>query len=280
MRSQASTEADLPVADLLRWMTRADPDQLRVLLIGCALDDGTSDDLLPIADVAIADRVVVLAGGRRISLRTVPQGAIVDRRPGFPLLTAYADSRTPAEQQEAAERADLRQRGVDPDRLGSPDDRRIVLTFLRAQEQGAEISEPALDAFSEAMKRSADIPLYRRAATAVRLLAESSARRGARTPVTLTWRLAWFLTHSGAHEAAIALSETPEARRLPGMHRAYMAGIRASALIALGRMRHDSGLLDQAEQSIRTALAAGSEKDVVNTLYGTLRAARLQIAPP
>ncbi len=169
---------------------------------------------------------------------------------------------------------------MDPDRLGSPDDRRIVLTFLRAQEQGAEISEPALDAFYEAMKRSADGPLYRRAAAALRTLADSSARRGARTPITLTWRLAWFLTHSGAHEEAIAVSESAEARHLPGIHRAYMAGIRASALIALGQMRHDSGLLDQAEQSIRTALAAGSEKDIVNTLYGTLRAARVQIAAP
>jgi hypothetical protein len=74
MTSRATTEADLPVADLLRWMTRADPNQLRDLLIGCALDDGTSDDLIPIAGVAIADRVLVLTGGRRISLRTVLHG--------------------------------------------------------------------------------------------------------------------------------------------------------------------------------------------------------------
>ena len=267
------TEATLPVADLLRWMTRADPEQLRALIVGCELDDGESDDVVAIADVNVADRVLVLAGGRRVALRTVLQGVIVDPRSGSPLLAAYAQSRTPAEQQEAADRAGLRSRGVDPDRLGSPSDRRIVLTFLRASEGKAAVSELALAAFYDAMKRSADAALYRRAAAALRAVAESSAR----APVTLPWRLAWFLNRTGQHEAAIAVSETPEARRLQGVDRAVMASIRASALIVLGGTRRDAALLDLAEHAIRAAVAAGSDREVVNTLYGTLRAARARI---
>jgi hypothetical protein len=56
-----------------------------------------------------------------------------------------------------------------------------------------------------------------------------------------------------------------------------MASIRASALIVLGGTRRDAALLDLAEHAIRAAVAAGSDREVVNTLYGTLRAARARI---
>jgi hypothetical protein len=274
MKLEETREANLPVADLLRWMTRAEADELRPLLINCGLDDGLSDDLMPISDVDTSDRILVLAGGRRVPLRTVLQGAIVDNRPGWPLLAAYAASRTPAEQQEAADRSALRRLGIDPDRLGSAQERRVVLTFLRAQESGATISEPALEAFHEAMKRSADTALYRRAAAALQGLRESG---GDRSLHSLLWRLAWFLNRSGDHEAALAVSESPEATRLQGMNRAIMAAIRASALIVLGRSRQDSGLLDKAEVSIRIARSSGSAPEIVDTLVGALRAARVKI---
>jgi hypothetical protein len=277
MTTDGASEASLPIADLLRWVTRADAETLRALVIGCSLDDGTSDDLAPIADVFVAERVLVLADGRRVPLRTVTAGVVVDHRPGSPLLAAYAASRTPVEHREAAERAALRRHGVNPDRLASEQDRHAVLTLLRSQENAANISEPAVEAFYEAMKRSSDIGLYRRAAAALRALADACTGRGVRAPVTLPWRLAWFLNRAGQFEGAIAVSETAEARGMPGMNQAYMAAIRASALISLGRMRRDAALLDKAEHAIRIALAAGSEREVANTLYGALRAARAQI---
>jgi hypothetical protein len=205
-------------------------------------------------------------------LRTVTDGVIVDRRPGWPLHAAYAANRTPAEEQEAAERAGLRRFRIDPDRLASSRDRRVVLTFLRAVTARAAISGPALEAFHEAMKRSSDVVVYRRAADALRWLGQSNPHQ----PVTLPWRLAWFLNRAAQHEEAVAVSESPEAGRLQGMDRAIMAAIRASALISLGVARRDPALLDKAEQAIRISVAAGSDLDVVNTLYGTLRAARRQ----
>lgn len=277
MNTDGASEASLPITDLLRWVTRADAEALRALVIGCSLDDGTSDDLTPIADISVAERVLVLADGRRVPLRTVTAGAIVDHRTGSPLLAAFAESRTPAEHREAAERAALRRHGVDPDRLASRQDQHAVLTFLRSQQNAADTSVREVEAFHEAMKRTSDIALYRRAAAALRALADACTVRGVRAPVTLPWRLAWFLNRTGQFEDAIAVSETAEARGMLGMNRAYMAAIRASALISLGRIRHDADLLDKAEHAIRIALAAGSEREVVNTLYGVLRAARAQI---
>jgi hypothetical protein len=277
MNTDGASEASLPIADLLRWVTRADAEALRAVVIGCSLDDGTSDDLTPIADISVAERVLVLADGRRVPLRTVTAGVIVDDRPGSPLLAAFAESRTPAEHREVAERAALRRQGVDRDRLASRQDQHAVLTFLRSQENAADPSEPAIEAFYEAMKRSSDIALYRRAAAALRALANACAGRGVPAPVTLPWRLAWFLNRANQFEDAIAVSETAEARGMPGMNRAYMAAIRASALISLGRMRHDTALLENAEHAIRIALAAGSEREVVNALYSALRAARARI---
>jgi len=274
MISEGTSEASLSVADLLRWITRADAAELRALVIGCGLDDGKSDDLTPIVDISVAECFLVLTGDRRVSLRTVPDGAIVDHRPGWPLLAAYAKSRTPAERQEADERAALRRYGVDPDRLASSQDRHAVLGFLHSQEKQTVISEPVLGAFYEAMKRSTDMGLYRCAATALRALAVSCAERGVQAPGTLSWRLAWFLNRVGRFEDAIKISETMAAQ---GMNRAYMATIRASALISLGRIRHDVGLLEKAEHAIRIASGAGSEREVVNTLYGVLRAARAHI---
>ena len=57
-----------------------------------------------------------------------------------------------------------------------------------------------------------------------------------------------------------------------------MASIRASALISLGGLRRDAGLLDNAEQSVRAALAAGSAKEMTDSLYAALRRARDRIS--
>jgi len=269
-------EASLPVADLLRWITQADPETVQSLLAGCLLDDGDSNAVIAISGVIVSDRALLLADGRRVLLRKVPDGAIVDPRPGAPLLAAYADARSPAEQAEGVERSALRRLGVDPDRLGSAADRHAVLIFLRAQETGETIAEPALAAFYEAMKRSPDAAMHRRAAAALRTLA-GDRHGGDPRLVSLLWRLAWFLNRTGQYEEAIALSETPAALDLQGMHRAYMASIRASALIALGGLRRDTNLLKKAEQSIRTALAAGSAPEIADSLYGALRRARERI---
>jgi hypothetical protein len=273
-----TTEASLPVVELMRWCSRADAEVLRSLLIGCGLDDGRADDLAMIVDANVGDRLLVLESGRRVPLRTVMPGAIVDSRPGGPLLAAWLASRTPADQREAAERAELVRRGVNPDRLPSTEARRDVLTFLVALDSpDAPQPELPLERFYEAMQLSADAATYRRAADALRGLATACDTSHVRQPETLPWRLAWFLCHSGQYDEAIAVSETTGARRMQGKNRAYMAGIRASALMSLATARNDPRLLDLAEQSIAMALAAGSDRDIVDQLYRTLRSARANL---
>jgi hypothetical protein len=48
MNTDGASEASLLIAELLRWVARADAEALQTLVIGCSLDDGSSDDLTPI----------------------------------------------------------------------------------------------------------------------------------------------------------------------------------------------------------------------------------------
>ena len=218
----AADEPSLPVADLLRWITQADASAIQTLVSGCALDDGGSDAVTPITDIAVADRALLLADGRRVPLRGVLDGAIIDPRPGSPLLAAYAAARSPAENREAAERTALRRLGVDPDRLASAADRHTVLAFLRTQEAGHAITEPTLAAFHEAMKRSPDAAVHRRAAAALRDAAAGQAGRGDPVPTTLPWRLAWFLNLyrplRGRHRGVRDPGGAPAAGDAPCLH--------------------------------------------------------------
>ena len=83
----------------------------------CVIGSGAAGLSLAAEFFDTGDRVLVLENGRRVPLRTVMHGAIVDNRPGGPLLAAWRASRTPADQRETAERAELVRRGVNPDRL-------------------------------------------------------------------------------------------------------------------------------------------------------------------
>jgi hypothetical protein len=56
-----------------------------------------------------------------------------------------------------------------------------------------------------------------------------------------------------------------------------MASVRASALISLGTVRRDAKLLDAAERSIKTAQAAGSDREFVDQLYRSLRKAGAEL---
>ena len=120
----------------LSWLSRAGPAEGRRLLIGCELDDGNSDDAVPIIglewDATATPLALLLAGGGRKLFRQVTSGAVIDARPGAPLIAAIEAARTPAELAERAERRELVRSGVNPDRLGSADDCRAVLALCRS----------------------------------------------------------------------------------------------------------------------------------------------------
>lgn len=107
---------------VLSWLSRAGTVEGRRLLIGCALDDGVNTDTVPIVGlewgVGGAPLALLLEGGGRKLFRQVADGAVVDARPGAPLVAAIEAARTPAELAERGERRELVQAGVNPDRLG------------------------------------------------------------------------------------------------------------------------------------------------------------------
>ena len=151
---EGGAEASVPVNVLLPWLGWIDRDEVARLLTGCELDDGHSDEFLPIESYDGAAATVTLVGGRRLSLRRVSNGAIVDRRPGWPLLAAIEGAKTPLERREAQVQKQLRLRRLDPNSFRSAEDREQVLGFLELVEKGGVPAEPALRAFTEAMKPS------------------------------------------------------------------------------------------------------------------------------
>ena len=277
---EGGAEASVPVNVLLPWLGWIDRDEVARLLTGCELDDGDSNEFLPIESYDGVAATVTLVGGRRLSLRRVSNGAIVDRRPGWPLLAAIEGAKTPLERREAQVQKQLRLRRVDPNSLRSAEDREQVLGFLELVEKGELPAEPALRAFTEAMKPAASAAKHRRAAQALRAVMAMCARHGD-TPPSLPWRLAWFLNQSGQFDEVVALCEAPQARAMQGMHRAYLATIRASALLALANIGHDGRLLDQAEAALKIAYAIDGGSDEVKAVYRELtRMRRREVGGP
>ena len=276
MAGESSAEASVPISTLLSRLGRLDADALGRLLVGCELDDGEADDLLPIVGFDSASSHLTIDGGRRINLRSVAGGLIVDNRPGSPLLTLVARAQTSAEQREEQVRAELRRRRVEPETLGSTSERSQVLQFLTLIEEGQIPTEAALGAFYDAMKPAASAAKHRRAAEALVQLHATCLRAG-EMPSSLPWRLAWFLKESGQLEEAVAATQTPHARGLPEGHLAYLNTVRASALLTLAKIRHDASLLELAEASLKIAYGIDKHRrgnqgaaDEVKALYREL----------
>ncbi len=272
MATGDGSEAIIPIKTVLVWLSRADPEQVPPLLVGCGLDDGRSEALYPIEDVIAASAVVILGSGRRVALRGVLDGAVVDKRPGHPLLMAVEGDRTPAERRDTEICNELLRRKMVPGELGSAADREQVLRFLVQAERGECPSEPALRAFYAAMKPAATADKHRRAATALEQSMAACARRGD-MPESLPWRLAWFLKESGQFEAAAGVT-APAVR---GMERAILETIRGSSLVMLGSVRRDLRLLDQAEAALRMAYAMDGGSNEVKAVYRALTRARAEL---
>ncbi len=263
---------------VLAWLSRVGPEAGRRLLIGCALDDGKSDNALPIVGLEwgaeAAPLALLLEGGGRKLFRQVAGGAVVDARPGTPLIAAIAAARTPAELAERAERRELVQAGVNPDRLGGTEDRRAVLALCRCL---AIRSLPPPE-----VRRTAYLALraggqLENARTGARLFGEALALcrdAGMAVPDDYHWRLATLLRQAGELREAVAASDVlgsdtvgdPRARRL-------LATTRTAALLELWRRTRDSELVRQADQAFRIAWALGRNDPEVLELRPALNRA-------
>ena len=82
------TEKTVAMEAVLAWLGRMGPEEGRRLLAGCALDDGESEDALPIAGLewgpGAAPLALLLEGGGRKLFPQVAGGVVVDALPGLP----------------------------------------------------------------------------------------------------------------------------------------------------------------------------------------------------
>jgi hypothetical protein len=269
-------EAMVPVRDVLVWLSRAGAEEASKLLVGCALDDGTSDEAVPIVAVDTERKSVTLEGGRRLLLAGARDGEIIDPRPDAPLVSAIAAQWTPAERQERQQRAELARAGIDADRLPSGEDRRAVLGFLRMMGSGELPDQEQRHRFYLALSAAGDSGLARVGARVFAELAERFAAAG-NVPDDLYWRRTWFLRSSGQLREAVSASD--------GLHRGQvkdqgarklLATVRAAVLLDLFDATGEAKWLGLADRAARVAYAIAPAEEEVKAVYGRLQAMRAQ----
>ena len=260
------TESEIPMAEVSTWLSRAAPDDVRRLLAGCALDDGRSDELHPILDVDAPGKALVLRGGRRVLLRAVEGGMIVDARDGAPLAKAIATLRTPGERRELDDREELRRHHIDADELTSLHDRQVVLDFMRTWMKGALPDWPRRDAFYLSMGRS---PILAR--TGARKLAELAMAfdQAGITADDLPWRQARLLRICHELRDAIKVSDVLFTGRIANLgDRKILATVRAAVLLNLfeENRRREAWALAEAYKAIKVAQGLGADDEEVKSL--------------
>jgi hypothetical protein len=270
-------EESVPVRDVLVWLSRVGADEGQRLLVGCALDDGTSEDAVPIVALDAERKGVTLEGGRRLLLAGVRDGEIIDPRPDAPLIDAIAAQWTPAERLERQERAELAHAGIDADRLASGEDRRAALAFLRMIAAGELPGSEERNRFYLALSATGEAGLARIGARVLAQLAERFAAAGG-IPDDLYWRRAWFLRVAGQLREAVAVSDALHMGQVKEQGaRKLLATTRAAVLLDLFDATGEVKWLALADRAARVAYALAPEEEEVKAVYRRFQAVRSQV---
>ena len=271
--NDARQEVASLVTDVLAWLPRVTPEVAAELLVGCGFHDGQSDnlDVMVVKAVDPGRLTITLAGSDTpISLRRFRDGEFIDIRPGAPLATAMAASRTPAELRDEAEHLAVRRAGFEPGRLPSGDARRAVVAMVEIDAAGRVPDEAQRAAFYGAVRPAGDAGTARAAA---RLLDNALQRFEAAGPAPedLHWRLAALLRQAGNWQAAVEAAEILYAR--PGLKektRLYLASTMAGSLLDLAGVRPTPALLDKAERALKVAWALNNGDESLRTMWRML----------
>jgi hypothetical protein len=267
-------EATVPVRDVLVWLSRVDADDARRLLVGCALDDGVSDEAVPIVELDVERKAVTLEGGRRLLLVGVRDGAIVDPRPDAPLARSIEEQWNAAERLERQQRAELARAGINADLLASAADQRTVLAFLRLMAAGELPGAEERQRFYLALSAAGDAALTRTGARVFAELAERSEAAGG-VPDDLYWRRTWFLRASSQLREAVAVSDALHMGKVKEQGaRKLLATTRAAALLDLFEATGEVKWVALADRAIRVANAIAPEDDEVKAVYRRLQSVR------
>jgi len=270
-------EASVPVRDVLVWLSRVGADEGQRLLVGCALDDGTSDEAVPIVALDAERKGVTLQGGRRLLLAGVRDGEIIDPRPDAPLVGAIAAQWTPAELMERQERAELAHAGIDADRLASGEDRQAALAFLRMTAAGELPGPEERHRFYLALSATGETGLARIGARVLGQLADRFAAAGS-VPDDLYWRRTWFLRAGGQLREAVAVSDALHMGQVKEQGaRKLLATTRAAALLDLFDTTREVKWLALADRAARVAYALAPEEEEVKAVYRRFQAVRGQV---
>jgi hypothetical protein len=244
--------------------------------VGCGLDDGTSEDAVPIVAVDTERKSVTLDGGRRLLLSGVRDGEIIDPHPNAPLVSAIAAQWTPAERQDREQRAELARVGIDADRLPSGEDCRAVLAFLRMIESGEVPNLEQRHRFYIALSAAGEAGLARVGARVFAQLAEQFATAGT-VPDDLHWRRTWFLRASGQLREAVSVSDGLHLGQVKDQGaRKLLATIRAAVLLDLFDTTGDAKWLGLADRAARVAYALAPAEEEVKAVYRRLQSMRAQ----
>jgi len=261
-------EEEVAVGDVLTWLSRTDEARARLVVIGCALDNGVDDEPLRIKDLDFEHRAVVLANGRRAALRGLPDAILLDARPGAPLAAAVESCWSPEERRSREVDKKLRTAKIDPARLRSPEDRERVLAFLNAVHAGDAPSASRTRAFYDALSFGNDPGLARVGARALDDMAGTISKTGGRPPDSLHWQRASLLRAANKLEEAVAASEilVTTGVRDEGARR-ILATTRAAALLDLFEARRAPDLLARAWESAGIAFAIDQNDEKVQAVY-------------
>ncbi len=268
----------VPVRDVLVWLSRADADEASRLLVGCALNDGSGDEAVPIVALDAERKAVTLEGGRRLLLAGARDGEIVETRPDAPLASAIAARWTPGERRERQERAELEQAGIDADQLASGDDRRAVLAVLRAMAAGTLPDPEQRHRFCAALGTAGEPRLARSGAHLLAQLAEQFRPAGT-VPDDLYWHRAWLLRTAGQLREAVSVSDALHLGLVKDQGaRRRLATIRAAVLLDLFEATSEAKWLGLADRAARVAQAIAPTEEEVKAVNRRLETARAQAA--
>jgi hypothetical protein len=259
--------------EVLLWISKVSLTEAATLLIGCQLDDGENDHLLPIVEVDVPrNSLVTEYNGNRKNrpLAILRQGLVVDERPGEPLICEIDASKSPMQKQLEDARKQLSQFQINPAQIANDDDVYIILNTLEDQQNTEIPSRDGREESYEALKRA---DLNRLGATIADRWLKLSLDAGGRIEPDIYIKLAYFLRHSGSLNKALRTTdvlELPTSTFKPSQgERAVLSTMRGAILLDLYEVKNDGDLLKQARAYAARAYAI-NQSEAVQMLYRRL----------
>jgi hypothetical protein len=266
-------DLDISGGEVFRWLVNVPLSDAASVLIGCELDDGEADELLPIVGVNAERKCLVVELGykrKHVPLRNLREGMVVDDRPGTPLRHEIDASKTPAQQQLENAQHRLREFNINPAKIGNSDDVYVICDALEDYRDETIPNKNQRDERHGALKRA---DLNRIGAKIADQWYKGSSAVGEVIESDICIKLTYFLRHSGQLDKALTITNAIEQQssmfKLSPNEKSVLATMRAAILLDLYEVHGDGDLLIQARKFSGMAWAI-SQSDEVSMVYNRL----------